>query len=133
MKRALDYKEYRDTKPFEAPDGIVTIDIDPLSGQPATPPAPVSRPEVFIAGTQPLESCRLAWRRPARRHSRHGMGDAAAATERRAEPSSLPQQPPISRATGDGNPALRPPTGRADRQPKEKKKGFFGRIFGIFK
>ena len=37
MKRALQYREYRDTKPFEAPDGIVTIDIDPQSGMPATP------------------------------------------------------------------------------------------------
>src|SRR6202165_4405696 len=40
MKRALDYKEYRNTRPFEAPDGIVTLEIDPLSGQPATANCP---------------------------------------------------------------------------------------------
>ena len=34
MKRALDYKEYRSAKPFDAPEGIVALDIDPLSGQP---------------------------------------------------------------------------------------------------
>ena len=28
MKRALEYREYRDAKPFQAPDGIVSIDID---------------------------------------------------------------------------------------------------------
>ena len=40
MKQALEYREYRDTKPFEAPDGIVTIEIDPESGMPATPVCP---------------------------------------------------------------------------------------------
>src|SRR5439155_311458 len=48
MKRALEYKEYRNTKPFEAPEGIVTLDIDPLSGQPATPSCPTHRQEIFI-------------------------------------------------------------------------------------
>ena len=59
MKRALEYKEYRNTKPFEAPEGIVTLDIDPLSGQPATPSCPTHRQEIFIAGTQPQGSCHL--------------------------------------------------------------------------
>ncbi|MEO7653524.1 MAG: PBP1A family penicillin-binding protein, partial [Bryobacteraceae bacterium] len=36
MKRALQHKEYRNARPFEAPEGIVSIMIDPLSGQPAT-------------------------------------------------------------------------------------------------
>ena len=133
MKRALDYKEYHDTKPFEAPDGIVTIDVDPLSGQPATAACPSSRPEVFIAGTQPLESCRL-----------HGGGQPGVTHVTGWEtqppqpsavpnPSHLPQQPPISRINGD-NPAA-PVTSAAEQsdQPKEKKKGFFGKIFGIFK
>ena len=77
MKRALDYKEYRNTKPFDAPDGIVTLEIDPLSGQPATANCPTRRQEVFIAGTQPLDSCHLARRWPARPHPRHRMGSAA--------------------------------------------------------
>src|SRR5258707_15109143 len=59
MKRALDYKEYRNAKPFDAPEGIVTLDICPLSGQPATAACPNRRQDVFIAGTQPLDSCRL--------------------------------------------------------------------------
>ena len=59
MKQALAYREYRDTQPFQAPDGIVTISIDPQSGMPATPACPTSRPEVYIAGTQPLGACPL--------------------------------------------------------------------------
>ena len=59
MKKALDYREYRDTKNFRVPDGIVTIDIDPLSGMPATPACPKTRPEVYIAGTEPVGACPL--------------------------------------------------------------------------
>jgi len=60
MKDALKFREYRDTRPFEAPDGIVTIDIDPLSEMPATPscPKPIVS-EVYIAGTQPVGFCPL--------------------------------------------------------------------------
>jgi penicillin-binding protein 1B len=57
MKDALKYREYRDTKPFEAPDGIVTIDIDPETGYPATPACPTHATEVYIAGTQPMGTC----------------------------------------------------------------------------
>jgi penicillin-binding protein 1B len=57
MKDALKFREYRDTKPFEAPDGIVTIDIDPETGYPATPACPEHATEVYIAGTQPLGTC----------------------------------------------------------------------------
>src|SRR5438045_6365524 len=46
MKRAMQYKEYRSAKPFVAPDGIVSIQIDPLSGQPATSACPSTRVEV---------------------------------------------------------------------------------------
>ncbi len=57
MKGALKYREYRDTKPFIAPDGIVTIDIDPETGFPATPSCPTHATEVYIAGTQPVGAC----------------------------------------------------------------------------
>ena len=64
MKSALEYREYRDTKPFQAPDGIVSIDIDPQSGMPATPACPKTRPEVYIAGTEPVGVCPLHGGRP---------------------------------------------------------------------
>jgi len=57
MKEALKYREYRDTKPFAAPDGIVTIEIDPDTGFPATPACPTHATEVYIAGTQPVGPC----------------------------------------------------------------------------
>src|SRR6185503_8491136 len=59
MKRALQYRQYRNAKPFEAPEGIISIQIDPLSGMPATPFCPETKNEVFIAGTQPVGTCPL--------------------------------------------------------------------------
>jgi penicillin-binding protein 1B len=136
MKRALDYKEYRSAKPFDAPDGIVTLEIDPLSGQPATAACPTRRQEVFIAGTQPLDSCRL-----------HGNGQQGVThvagwdthppqTTAVAPPASL-QQPPGSFSqpriiTGDSPPPSATTNEEEADKPK-KKKGFFGRIFGVFK
>lgn len=59
MKRAHRYRQYRGVQEFQPPDGIATVDIDPLSGELATGSCPKPRPEVFIAGTQPLELCHL--------------------------------------------------------------------------
>ena len=59
MKRAHQHREYRNVHPFEAPDGIVTVDIDSDTGELATPRCPHVRSEVFIAGTQPVQACRL--------------------------------------------------------------------------
>jgi penicillin-binding protein 1B len=59
MKRAHQHREYRTVRPFEAPDGIVSVDIDADTGELATPRCPRVRSEVFIAGTQPVQVCRL--------------------------------------------------------------------------
>ena len=50
---------YRNVHDWDAPDGIVSVDIDPLSGQLATTACPSARPEYFVSGTQPVEMCRL--------------------------------------------------------------------------
>ena len=135
MKRALEYKEYKNAKPFEAPEGIVAMEIDPLSGQAATAACPTHQQEVFIAGTQPLETCRL-----------HGGGQPGVTRvtgweTQPPQPTSAPNpsnlsQPPVSMrpriVTGDSPPPTTANAEQADK-PKEKKKGFFGRIFGVFK
>ena len=59
MKRAHQHREYRNVHEFEAPEGVVTADIDADNGLLATPGCPKVRSEVFIAGTQPVEACRL--------------------------------------------------------------------------
>ena len=59
MKRALTIRQYSAAKPFTAPDGVVTINVDPLSGMLATQGCPEQTPEVFIAGTEPVSACTL--------------------------------------------------------------------------
>ncbi len=59
MKKAHEHREYRNVHPFSAPDGIVTADIDSETGQLATANCPKTRSEVFLAGTQPVETCAL--------------------------------------------------------------------------
>jgi penicillin-binding protein 1B len=115
MKRALEYKEYKNPKPFEAPDGIIPVEIDPLSGQLATPACPGPRQEVFIAGTQPLETCRL------HRGSQPSVTRVTGWETQPPQPTSAPMpsnlsQPPISArpkvVTGD--PAAPPPKSTAE-------------------
>jgi len=146
MKRALQYREYRDVKEFPAPDGIVSIAIDPQSGMPATPYCPKVRQEVYIAGTQPVGSCPL-----------HGGGHPnvtnVAGWDVSPKPSSGDGSLRITGSPGDGQLAAPPvvaqrstPPPRPDspaqvaeqqpsdqQQPQQKKKGLFHRLLGVFK
>ena len=57
MKRAAALPAYRNMQPFAAPDGVMTVTIDPDTLQLATPLCPVTRDEVYIRGTEPTEFC----------------------------------------------------------------------------
>ena len=141
MKRALQFREYRNAQPFEAPDGIISVTIDPQSGMLATPSCPTARQEVYIAGTQPVVSCPL-----------HGGGRQNVTTVsgwQVAPPAAQPLPSDdglhVTGTAGDGvvspagprapvhaakpAPSQTPPP----QPPKEEKPGFFHRLLGIFK
>ena len=134
MKRAHQYREYRNVSEFQAPDGIVSVEIDPTSGQLATGACPVTRTEVFISGTQPVESCRL--------HGRGG-GTRVASWESpgTVQPSTpgASAAPQVARTPSPGGrrtavqPPPAPPQPQVAQKEQEKKKGLFGRILGVFK
>jgi penicillin-binding protein 1B len=134
MKRAVQYREYRDTKPFVAPSGVVSVAIDPMSGYPATPACPTSRNEVFIAGTEPVGSCPLH----GGRSGTHIAGWDATTPE---QVELLPPQPstdvkapaPAKRAPTTTAQAAQPPATPAPAQKKDEKKGFFRRLINVFK
>lgn len=132
MKRAHRYREYRGVQPFEPPDGIVTVDVDPDSGQLATSRCPNARTEVFVAGSQPVDLCPI-----------HGGGarqtmiagwdtpEPAAAAPAGAAPAAAqlePPRPPRRKAE-----TAQTAPGPAAPKPAEEKKGFWGRIRDIFK
>jgi penicillin-binding protein 1B len=56
MKAAL---AGRSSVPFDVPEGITFVDIDPLSGKLATPSCPKPFSEAFRAGTEPTVACEL--------------------------------------------------------------------------
>jgi penicillin-binding protein 1B len=129
MKRAHRYREYRGVQDFEAPDGIATVDIDPLSGQLATGACPNPRPEVFIAGTQPVELC----------HLHGGGGRTQVASWDTPEPAAGAQPP----SSSGSRPSSRPSRSKSEEpvadakpaqpQPKPEKKGIGGWFRAIFK
>ena len=127
MKRAITLPAYRDVQPFEMPEGVTRVTIDPETLQLATPECPITREEVYIHGTEPTEFCSLHGGRmasdapPASWLSRIFGGDKAKAPE--------PAQPPRagkfgSRARGKKSGATVPPRvggEPATRRGKQKK------------
>jgi penicillin-binding protein 1B len=144
MKRALQFREYRDPKPFPAPDGIVSIAIDPESGMPATPFCPRTRQEVYIAGTEPVGTC------PLHNGGRQNVTNVAG-WETPSSPTAKPSPAEggglrINGSGGDGlasppvvaqrqNPA-QPETEPADstrQQPNARKPGILRRLLNVLK
>ena len=136
MKRAHQMREYRNPDPFEPVDGIVTVAIDPDTQQLATYSCADRRTEVFIAGSEPSQYCRL-----------HGVGgrQTLLATNVAGWDSGSPQRnqpgpegsttlrgraaaPGLNRGVGDPGPRRSPPP-----QKGKKKKDLFGRLLDVFR
>ena len=144
MKRALDYREYRDAKPFQAPAGIVSIEIDPQSGMPATPYCPVKRPEVYIVGTQPVGACPLhgggrpgvtnvaGWETPPPAKPVAAADASPRPTGPEGEVSDAAVARRIARQNR-ANAAIAQSQSPPQQPKKEEKKGFFRRLLGVFK
>jgi penicillin-binding protein 1B len=130
MKRAHEHREYHNVSEFEAPAGIVGVQIDPASGQLATAACPKVRTEYFIDGTQPVELCQL-----------HGGGGTRVAGWETGQPpakASEPGAPPNPYAAppqprGAQNSPLAAPDANPEAQQAAKRKGFLDRLKGIFK
>jgi penicillin-binding protein 1B len=126
MKRAHQFREYRNVKPFEAPDGVVGVLVDPATGQLATN-CPGARAELFVAGTQPVETCRLhGGRGAATQVAGWDVAEPPPAGDRAAPGRVLAQRRPLSAE----DPAARRKAGPPE---PEKKKGFFSRIRDLFR
>jgi len=142
MKRALAFREYRDAQEFTAPEGVVSVEIDPLSGMPATPACPKVYSEVYIAGTEPVGTCAL--------HGGHGGvtnvagwdtgGNPANAADGTPTGGSREPAPPVARRAARQASAAQaaqaappsPPPGPQPQKPEEKK-SLLRRLLGVFK
>lgn len=106
MKKAHAIPRYSEMRPFTQPSGVVDVQLDKVTNLLATPTCPQTYTAAFITGTEPTSTC-----------DQSGSGVKGV----------------LSRIFGLGNEQAQPPQGSQPGQANEKKKGFFGKIAGIFK
>jgi penicillin-binding protein 1B len=117
MKKASALPQYADMRSFQQPTGVVDVQLDKVTNRLATPTCPDDYVSAFVAGTEPRDTC----------DSQEGMkgffSRIFGAGDKPVQPQQ-PQQPPTQAVNGQdpNNP-----------QDPKKKKGFLGKIAGIFK
>jgi penicillin-binding protein 1B len=109
MKKAVALPQYTDVKSFDQPAGVVDVQLDKLTNRLATPSCPDDYSAAFIVGTEPNATCDQAASAGGFFSRMFGLGSQKA----------LP--PPGS------------PASTAESDDAQRKKGFFGKIVGIFK
>jgi penicillin-binding protein 1B len=122
MKRAHRYRAYRRARPFEAPEGVIAVDIDAETGKLAAAGCGSEViSEVFVAGTQPLELCR-------------GAGTQVAGWDIPAEGAEAAAvRPGGTRVAAARGSAPRRVEAGAQSPEQPKKKGLFGRLLDMFR
>ncbi|MGA8595632.1 MAG: PBP1A family penicillin-binding protein [Bryobacteraceae bacterium] len=142
MKLASLHHEYRDAAAFDVPDGVVSVQIDPDTGELATSACPRIITEYYLPGTQPTQFCHL--------HSNGGTQfanwqntPAVDGTNGANVPPYNPQNPQATPNGAAPNAAAQPPNANAQNgnpdesqqqnNGKQKKKSFLDKLKGIFK
>jgi penicillin-binding protein 1B len=127
MKKAIELPQYSDVQPFGQPPGVVDVQLDKTTNLLAASSCPDTYTAAFIAGTEPNQSCDQ--RGGARNiFSRiFGMG-----TDKALPPPASPPANPTQRAQASAATST-PAKAAATTQDPKKKKGFLGKLAGIFK
>jgi penicillin-binding protein 1B len=112
MKKASALPGYSDMKAFTQPAGVVDVQLDKTTNLLATPSCPETYNAAFIAGTEPSQTCDQSSGVKGFFSRMLGLG---------GEKALPPPAPPGS------------PQGTEAGAQEPKKKGFFGKIAGIFK
>jgi penicillin-binding protein 1B len=112
MKKASALPQYSDMKEFSQPTGVVDVQLDKVTNRLATPTCPDDYVSAFVAGTEPRDTC-------------DQQGGATGFFSRLFGGRQAVAAPTQAALGPDGQPA--------PDDPNKKKKGFFGKIAGIFK
>jgi penicillin-binding protein 1B len=110
MKKAAALPAFADMRSFSQPTGVVDVQLDKVTNRLATPACPDDYEAAFVAGTEPRETCDQQGAVAGFFSRLFGGGDKAQPAN--AQPANA--------------------TDPAEQDPK-KKKGFFGKIVGVFK
>jgi len=119
MKRAVALPQYSDVKPFTQPAGVVDVQLDKQTNLLATPSCPETYSAAFIAGTEPSQTCDQATGLRGFFSRVFGLG------------AEKPLPPPGTQSASESGTNNNQSGTNAD--DTQKKKGFFGRLAGIFK
>jgi penicillin-binding protein 1B len=115
MKKAALLPQYSDMKEFTQPTGVVNVELDKATNRLATPTCPDDYEAAFVSGTEPRDTC----------DQQNGVAGFFSRIFN-GSPKVLP--PPNSpQVESAQDPAAQ------DQQNGQKKKGFFGKLAGIFK
>jgi penicillin-binding protein 1B len=145
MKRAHALRPYRKAHGFAMPDGVVSVNVDPVSGKLAAGPcAATAKPELFIAGTEPFEACDgssptqvSSWTDDDAETPPVAVSPTSSAPRTTlSAPSPIP--PPVTAKPRAEQPSRTvsidtPPPPPAESPEQKKKKGLFGRLADVFK
>lgn len=119
MKKAITLPQYSSAKPFSQPSGVVDVQLDKTTNLLATPSCPQTYSAAFVAGTEPSETC----------DQTTGMRGFFSRVFGLGGDKALPPPPPGAQPAGQPANAASAPV----EDQGKKKKGFFGKITGIFK
>jgi penicillin-binding protein 1B len=107
MKKAAALSMYSDMREFSQPSGVVDVQLDKATNRLATPSCTDDYTSAFVAGTEPRDTCET-------QQGIKGFFTKMFGGDKPVMPAQTAQDP------------------NANADPK-KKKGFFGKIAGIFK
>ncbi len=124
MRRAHKHRAYRDVSDFAVPDGVVSAQVDPLSGLLATSACPTAVTEFYLVGTQPVQFCAL---------HQGGSTEIAGWETGSTTPRSLPNIPPAPGQMPASGDAAAVSVQNQDANKTREKKGFFDKLKSIFK
>jgi penicillin-binding protein 1B len=110
MKKASTLPMYSDMKPFSQPSGVVDVQLDKATNRLATPNCTDDYVSAFVAGTEPRDTC----------ETQQGFKGFLTKLFSGTDKPVMPAQ-----AANGQNPSI--------QEDPKKKKGFFGKIAGIFK
>ncbi len=113
MKKASTLPQYSEMRPFSQPSGVVDVQLDKVTNRLATPNCTDDYTSAFVAGTEPHDTC----------ESQQGFKGFLSKIFGSGDKPVMPQTPAQAANGQDPN----------NPQDPKKKKGFFGKIAGIFK
>ncbi len=112
MKKAFELPAYSNMKDFSQPAGVVDVQLDKATNRLATSNCPDDYVSAFVAGTEPRDTC----------DEQAGMKGFLSKIFGTSSKPVMPQEQQQANGQDPNN-----------AQDPKKKKGFFGKIAGIFK